>query len=98
MNNMDYSRLNIGKCTGLNPITTINNNITNTTDQKVDDNNNEVEDDSATNNTTYCTKIIRVTPETFERLRTYSNRLHPQPISYDEIFLELLDFYYNNNK
>ena len=53
-----------------------------------------VEDDSTTNNTTtYCTKIMRITPETFEKLRDFSHKYHDQPISYDEIIEELCSFY-----
>ncbi len=76
--------------TGLRPITT-----TTTTNQPDNNNNNDnewAEDDDATSNI-YHTKIMRITPKTFERLRDFSHKYHPQPISYDEIFQELLDFY-----
>jgi hypothetical protein len=82
--------IGLGNLTGLRPI--------NTTTTNQSDNNNDNDDewkddnDITTNNTCY-TKIMRITPETFERLRDFSHKYHPQPISYDEIFQELLDFY-----
>jgi hypothetical protein len=93
--------IGFGNLTGLRPINPIITTSTNTTENnnrtEQHNNNNEiedvVEDDTITNNTTYCTKIMRITPNTYERLRQYSAHFHPQPISYDEIFQELLDFY-----
>jgi len=76
------------KLNGFRPITN------STTNQK----DNKVEDDSATNNTTYCTKIMRITPGTFEKLRDFSHKWHKQPISYDEIIDELCTFYDEQHK
>ena len=56
------------------------------------------EDDSATNNTTYHTKIMRITPDTFDKLRDHSHRFHKQPISFDEIIDELCTFYEEQHK
>jgi hypothetical protein len=98
--------IGFGNLTGLRPIT--NNTTATTAATKQEDNttsttttiiqsgnnNDIVEDDSSTNKTTDHNKILRITPNTFERLRQYSARNHSkQPISYDEIFNELLDFY-----
>ena len=77
------SRTQFGNLTGLRPITTTTNQSSN--------NNHEWEDDDD-NNTCY-TKIMRITSQTFERLRDFSHKYHLQPISYDDIFQELLDFY-----
>jgi hypothetical protein len=85
----------LGKLTGLKPInTTITNNKTNTTttiDQQ-EENDKEL-DDTTTSTNNYYTKIMRITPATHERLREYSYKYHSQPLSYDEILQELLDFY-----
>jgi hypothetical protein len=53
-------------------------------------NDNEWEDDITT--ILVILKIMGIT-ETFELLRNFSHKYHPQPISYYEIFQELLDFY-----
>ncbi len=76
--------IGFGNLTGLKPV--IKNTIAN-------QNNDEVEDDSATNNTTYYTKIMRISPDTFEKLRDFSHKWHEQPISFDEIIDELCSFY-----
>jgi hypothetical protein len=96
------SNIGFGNLTGLRPVT--NNNTTATTAAIEEDNKKEfiidvVEDDSTTNKTTDHNKILRITPNTFERLRQYSARNNSkQPISYDEIFNELLDFYNEKNE
>ena len=89
--------MGLGNLTSLKPIATTTTTTTN------NNNNNEieddvVEDDSTTNNTTYCTKIIRITPETFELLKFHSHKYHDQPISYDEIIEELCTFYNENHE
>jgi hypothetical protein len=66
---------------------------TTTTIEQNNNDNDEWEDDTTTNNNTYFTKIMRITPQTYERLRDFSHKYHSQPISYDEIFQELLNFY-----
>ena len=71
--------IGFGNLSGLRPITTTN------------QNDNEWEDDITT--ILVILKIMRITPETFELLRNFSHKYHPQPISYYEIFQELLDFY-----
>ncbi len=90
-----------GKYTSLKPVITIDPTTTTTTTINQSGNNKEeiIEDDSSTNKTTDHNKILRITPNTFERLRQYSARNHSkQPISYDEIFNELLDFYNEKNE
>ena len=43
-----------------------------------------------TNDTTKTTKkIMRISLETFEKLKNHSRKYHDQPISYDEIIEEL---------
>ena len=44
-------------------------------------------------NKTKKTRVVRITEHTWEKLKDYSHHYHDQPISYDEIFQELLDFY-----
>lgn len=86
------SNVGLGNLTGLKPInTTPTNTNTKTIDQQENDV-DEFDDDTITNNT-YYSKIMRITPQTFEKIREYSYKYHNQPISYDEIFQELLDFY-----
>jgi hypothetical protein len=86
------SNIGFGNLSGLRPI--INNTTTTTTtNQNDNDNNKIVEDDSAINNNTFFTKIMKITPQTYERLKDFSHKYHSQPISYDEIFQELLNFY-----
>jgi hypothetical protein len=84
--------IGLGNLTGLRPI-----NATTTINQS-DNDDDYVEDDSTTNNTTYCTKIMRITPEIFEKLREFSHKYHNQPISYDEIIDELCTFYNEQHK
>ncbi len=91
--------IGLGNLTGLKPVTK------NTTTKQKDnvsmgsnDLTDEVEDDSTTNNTTYCTKIMRITPDTFEKLRDFSHKWHEQPISFDEIIDELCSFYEEQHK
>ena len=43
------------------------------------------------------TKVVKITEHTWEKLRGFSHHYHEQPITYDEIIEELVDFY-NNNK
>jgi hypothetical protein len=85
------TRLPFGKLCNLRPINTTTNSIDQS--DKNDNDDGWKDDDTTNNNNTYYTKIMRKTPETFSRLRDFSHKYHPQPISYDEIFHELLDFY-----
>ena len=39
------------------------------------------------------TKVIKITEQTWEKLRDFSHHYHDQPITYDEIIEELVDFY-----
>jgi hypothetical protein len=93
-----------GKYTSLKPVITIDPTTTTKTTINKSGNNKEeiidiVEDDSSTNKTTDHNKILRITLNTFERLRQYSARNNSkQPISYDEIFNQLLDFYNEKNE
>jgi hypothetical protein len=41
------------------------------------------------------TRVIRITEETWKKLRDFSCKYHDQPITHDEIFCELVDFYNN---
>ncbi len=80
--------IGFGNLTGLRPI-----NATTTTTIAIDPDDDEIEDDDITNNATYCTKIMRITPQIFEKLTDHSHKYHDQPISYDEIIDELCTFY-----
>lgn len=41
------------------------------------------------------TRTVRITEHTWEKLRGFSHHYHDQPITYDEIIEELVDFYNN---
>lgn len=54
--------------------------------------------DTKTNKTTRIinnktTRVIKITEQTWEKLRGFSHHYHDQPITYDEIIEELVDFY-----
>ena len=54
------------------------------------------DDTTKTNNKTLLTKktrVVKITEHTWEKLRDFSSKYHEQPISYDDIFEELVDFY-----
>ena len=89
------NNVGLGNLTGLKPIISNPTNTTNTTTTTttLDLENDKEFDDDITTIDTYYSKIMRITPQTYERLREYSHKYHNQPISYDEIFQELLDFY-----
>ena len=39
------------------------------------------------------TRVVRITEQTWQKLKVFSRKEHDQPISYDDIFEELVDFY-----
>ena len=59
--------------------------ITNTIDQDYDDDLNDIINNNSS-------KTIRISHETYVKLREHSSKYHDQSISYDEIFQDLLDF------
>jgi hypothetical protein len=45
------------------------------------------------NNKEDTTKIMRISYETYSKLREFSRKKHDIPTSYDDLIIELVDFY-----
>ena len=86
MTNKRGNIIGLGNLTGLRPVTN-----TTTTDTII--NYKTDEEDNGDIAIRYQYKTMKISYNIYEKLRDHIHKYHDQPISYDEIFQELLDFY-----